>query len=127
MFKRLNNNTLTKIYEYDNTYKELFNVVLTELKIQCLVNPTLNNYDMDEWIHRVSKWKHEAPTVIHIPTINYKHLQQIEQNNTIQDLIDTIIYKAITYSDTTLFSIIITTANTKRCKSEAIQLFKVLL
>ena len=26
---RLDNNLLTKIYEYDNTYKELFNVVLT--------------------------------------------------------------------------------------------------
>ena len=41
MFKKLNNDLLTHIYIYDNTYNEFFNVVLTELKLQYLVNPNL--------------------------------------------------------------------------------------
>lgn len=127
MYNRLNNHLLTKIYEYDNTYKDLFNVVLTELKIKCLVNPSLNTYDTDEWIHRISKWKHGEPTHIYIPTIKYKYLKQIENNNTIQHLIETISYKVDNNKDTTLFSIIITTAHTKYCNSEVIRLFKVLL
>ena len=127
MYNRLNNHLLTKIYEYDNTYKDLFNVVLTELKIKCLVNPSLNNYDTDEWIHRISKWEHNEPTQIYIPTVKYKYLQQIENDNTIQELIETITYKVNKFKDTTLFSIIITTSNTKYCNNEAIRLFKVWL
>ena len=96
---RLNDHLLTKIYEYDNTYKELFNIVLFELRLKFLTNPSLNNYDTVEWIYRISKWKHKEPTQVDIPTIKYKHLQQIESNNTIQSLIDAIIYKANTYKE----------------------------
>ena len=69
MHSRLNNHLLTKIYEYDNTYKDLFNVVPTELKLKFLVNPSLNNYDTVEWVYRISKWKHREHTQICIPTI----------------------------------------------------------
>ena len=96
---RLNDHPLTKIYEYDNTYKELFDIVLTELKFKFLINPSLNNYDAVEWKYWISKWKDKEPTQVYIPTIKYKHLQQIESNNTIQSLIDAIIYKANTYKE----------------------------
>jgi len=125
MYNRLNKHLLTKIYEYHNTYKDLFNVVITELTL--LVNPSLNNYDTVEWIYRTSKWKHKEPTQIYIPTFKYKYLQQIENSKTIQNLIDAITYKVNTYKETTLLSIIITTANTKYCNSEAILILKVLL
>ena len=80
---RLDNNLLTKIYEYDSTYKELFNVVLSEMKLKFLVNPSLNNYDTTAWTYRISKWKQNVPREVYIPTIKYKHLPQIECSNTI--------------------------------------------
>ena len=97
------------------------------MKLKILVNPSLNSYDTAEWTYRISKWKHKEPTQVHIPTIKYKNLQQIKCSNTIQKLIDAIIYKANTYTGTILFSIITATSNTKYCNSEAIRIFKVLL
>ena len=124
---RLNSHLLTRIYEYDNTYKELLNVILTEMKLKSLINPSLNSYDTAEWTYRISKWKQKVPTQVHIPTIKYKHLPQIECNDTLQKLIDAIIYKANTYKEDTLFSIIITTPIAKYSHSEATRRFKVLL
>ena len=64
---RLDNNLLTKIYEYDSTYKEVFNVVLTEMKLKFSANPSLNNHKVSEWRSRICKWKHKEPTQVHIP------------------------------------------------------------
>ena len=94
---RLDNNLLTKIYEYDNTYKEISNVVLTEMKLKFLINPNLNNHDTTEWTYRISTWKQQVPRQVHIPTIKYQYLPQIECNDTLQKLIGAIIYKANTY------------------------------
>jgi len=127
MFNKLPPNIIGLIYEYDNTYKYIFNVTLTELKLNSLVNPNLNNHDTIEWLYRISKWKHKEPIQIYIPTIKYNYLQQIETSKTIQNLIEAITYKVNTYKENTLYSILITTANTKYCNSEAIRIFKVLL
>ena len=123
---RLDNNLLTKIYEYDSTYKELFNVVLTEMKLKFLANPSLNSYDTAEWSYRISKWRNTGPTQVHIPIIKYNHLQQLECSKTIQKLIDAIVYKANAYKEDTLFSIIITTSIAKYCTSEAVRIFQIL-
>ena len=38
MFNQLNDNLKRIIYEYDPTYKILFNIILEEFKIKCIFN-----------------------------------------------------------------------------------------
>ena len=37
MFNKLNDNLKRLIYEYDPTYKDIYNIVLEELKIKCIL------------------------------------------------------------------------------------------
>ena len=48
MFNKLPPNIIGLIYEYDNTYREVFKVVLEEIKAYNIFNPKFNNFTVRE-------------------------------------------------------------------------------
>ena len=51
MFNQLNKNLITIIYEYDPTYKHIYNIVLEEFKIKCAFKfkHKFNNCSIRQW------------------------------------------------------------------------------
>ena len=41
------------IYEYDNTYREVFKVVLDELQLTVKIRPKYNDYTYEQWKHKI--------------------------------------------------------------------------
>ena len=78
MYDKLTPNLITLIYEYDNTYREIFNVVLEELQITVKIRPKYNNYTYEQWKQQLDyelkgKNKDEkAYFIYYCEEINYK-------------------------------------------------------
>ena len=49
MYDKLAPNIIALIYEYDNTYREVFKAVLEELQLTIKIRPTYNNYTYEQW------------------------------------------------------------------------------
>ena len=49
MYDKLTPNLITLIYEYDNTYREVFKVVLEELLITIKIRPKHNIFTPEQW------------------------------------------------------------------------------
>ena len=57
MFNQLNDNLKRLIYEYDPTYKDIYNIVLEEFQIKCIFKykHKFNTYSIKEWGKQIKK------------------------------------------------------------------------
>jgi hypothetical protein len=57
MFNQLNDNLKRIIYEYDPTYKQIYNIVLEEFKIKCILKhkPQFNNNSVKVWSKKIQR------------------------------------------------------------------------
>jgi len=53
MYEKLAQNIIALIYEYDNTYREIFKVVLEELQLTIKIRPNYNKYTYDQWKQQI--------------------------------------------------------------------------
>ena len=84
MFKQLPDNIKSNIYDYDPTYKHIYNIVLEEFKIKCALKfkHKFNNCSIRQWTKHIALTNYEIPNII-IKKDLLKNLQ--EQLNPITD------------------------------------------
>ena len=73
MFNQLNKNLITIIYEYDPTYKHIYNIVLEEFKIKCILKfkHKFNINSVKEWSNKITKTT-KIPDNLEHPKIRIK-------------------------------------------------------
>ena len=73
MFNRLNDNLLRIIYEYDPTYKHIYNIVLEEFKIKCVLKfkHKFNINSVKEWNEKITRTT-KTPDNLEHPRIRIK-------------------------------------------------------
>ena len=49
MYDKLTPNITALLYEYDNTYRQVFKVVLEELQLTSKIRPKYYNYTYEQW------------------------------------------------------------------------------
>ena len=61
MFNQLNDNLKRAIYEYDPTYRHIYNIVLEEFKIRCILKhkQQFNNNSVKEWTKKIKQTREE--------------------------------------------------------------------
>lgn len=76
MFNQLNDNLQRIIYEYDPTYKHIYNVVLEEFKIKCILKhkPQFNNNSVKEWREKITRTEGENINI----TIKHNLLNRLQ-------------------------------------------------
>ena len=65
MFYKSNDNLKRLIYEYDPTYKDIYNIVLEEFKIKCILKHKheYNNYNVKEWRKQIKREKQQEDNI----------------------------------------------------------------
>ena len=105
MFNQLTDNLKCIIYEYDPTYKHIYNVVLEEFKIKCILKhkPQFNNNNVKEWRDKLAQTEEEQVNItLKHNLLDHLHTQ-IKQAHTHETLINFVIainrpeYKGFTY------------------------------
>ena len=90
MFNQLNDNLKRIIYEYDPTYKHIYNVVLEEFKIRCILKHKhqFNNNSVKEWTKKINQTTEEDYINIKIKQNLLNNLQtQLKQTQAHETLI----------------------------------------
>ena len=92
IFNKLNDNLKRLIYEYDPTYKDIYNIVLEEFKKKCILKHKhkFNNYSVKEWRKQIKREKQEEDNInIKIKYNVLNNLQtQLKQTNAHPTLIN---------------------------------------
>ena len=93
MCNKLNDNLKRLIYEYDPTYKDIYNIVSEEFKIKCILkhkHKFNNNNSVKEWRKQIKREKQEEDNInIKIKYNVLNNLQtQLKQSNAHPTLIN---------------------------------------
>ena len=66
MFKQLPDDIKSNIYDYDPTYKHIYNIVLEEFKIKCVLKfkHKFNNCSIRQWIKKITLVNLEETNII---------------------------------------------------------------
>lgn len=105
MYDKLHPSIITLIYHYDNTYREVFKVVLEELQITVKLRPNYNNYTYEQWKQKLDYERkrnkdEKAYFIYYCEEVNYKGF--------------------ITYLTTTSLNIIYNTLQLKQTRNNTI-------